>query len=561
MNFCLRLLAISLAVSVHVFSQNIVINEVMFDLAGVDYHDEFVEIINLDTQAVDLSGYAVGDQDESDGLIVPPDRENIIIFPGEYMLILDGSYIENSTTFDSLLATGLKYALINDSSFGKSGFSNSVPETVILVNNMGDTLDKYQYSLDNDPGFSDEKILPGGPCIIENWANSSIFLGTPGEKNSVSNDQPLVVVRAFKVEQQESIIKVNLSALGLIEEEEIFSLHVWIDKDFDGHLSTNDVTLADSVLSMRPFLLVETEWHKAINEYGTLDIWARIYNSETSVKQLETIFWKSVDPIRISLNEIMFTPLEDEPEWIELYNHHPDPIRLSDIRLTVNSDTLDLSNENSVIYGHDYLVLSEAAYLPARFDAQNDKIMHLQNWENLRITEENMRLIDPFYHTIDSLIYTSAWWDGDLNNRSLEKKSEELGNNIGSWGICRYDVGGSPGEKNSWISGETVHSSGHLELNSLYFSPEALDAPNFLEVATEGPGDGIITMKIFDLRGRIVKILALDQFIAGKEYFIWDGLNENSQLMPTGTYIIYSAFKGNLGNWTEKKAISLYWGK
>ena len=134
MSFCKMSLAISLVSISMLFSQHITINEVMFDLAGVDYHDEFVEIINLDSIAIDLSGFKVGDQDELDEIIVPSDRSDIIISPGEYFLILDGSYVENSSAYDSLISTGIKYALINDNSFGKSGFSNSIAETIILVN-------------------------------------------------------------------------------------------------------------------------------------------------------------------------------------------------------------------------------------------------------------------------------------------------------------------------------------------------------------------------------------------------------------------------------------------
>ena len=85
--------------------------------------------------------------------------------------------------------------------------------------------------------------------------------------------------------------------------------------------------------------------------------------------------------------------------------------------------------------------------------------------------------------------------------------------------------------------------------------------PNFLEIAVNEIGEGVIDLKIFDIRGRTVKSLALDSYIIGKQYYTWDGVNETGQQMPTGTYIIFAEFRGNDTSWIEKKPFALYWGK
>ena len=42
---------------IQLLSSQIIINEVMFDAAGSEYHDEFVEIYNNTETIVDLSGW------------------------------------------------------------------------------------------------------------------------------------------------------------------------------------------------------------------------------------------------------------------------------------------------------------------------------------------------------------------------------------------------------------------------------------------------------------------------------------------------------------------------
>ena len=43
----------------------VVLSEVMFDPAGSEFYDEFVEVQNVGDQAVDLTGWRVGDGEET----------------------------------------------------------------------------------------------------------------------------------------------------------------------------------------------------------------------------------------------------------------------------------------------------------------------------------------------------------------------------------------------------------------------------------------------------------------------------------------------------------------
>ncbi|RKY74607.1 hypothetical protein DRQ00_11625, partial [candidate division KSB1 bacterium] len=77
----------------------VTLSEVMFDPAGSEATDEFIEIYNLSaTDSVDLAGWRVGDSSGSDMLIDSGD--GLVLAPGQFGLILDPDYFGNSTTYE-----------------------------------------------------------------------------------------------------------------------------------------------------------------------------------------------------------------------------------------------------------------------------------------------------------------------------------------------------------------------------------------------------------------------------------------------------------------------------
>jgi len=48
----------------------------------------------------------------------------------------------------------------------------------------------------------------------------------------------------------------------------------------------------------------------------------------------------------------------------------------------------------------------------------------------------------------------------------------------------------------------------------------------------------VATISIFDVAGRMVKLLAANATLSATGVFRWDGLNDQQQKLPTGMYII-----------------------
>ncbi len=162
-------------------SPQVVLNEVMYDPAGSEHHDEFVELKNLNEYtSVDLRGWKVGDDEELDCLV---DVGNgLTLGPGQLGLVLDASYFGNSTTY-AHVPTEAILLTIDDRAFGNMGWSNSSKETVFLKDSAGGTVDLFTYSSQSRSGFSWERVdstSAGRPM----WDLALVAGGTPAAINS-----------------------------------------------------------------------------------------------------------------------------------------------------------------------------------------------------------------------------------------------------------------------------------------------------------------------------------------------------------------------------------------
>ncbi|HVG40969.1 MAG TPA: gliding motility-associated C-terminal domain-containing protein, partial [Chitinophagaceae bacterium] len=99
-----------------------------------------------------------------------------------------------------------------------------------------------------------------------------------------------------------------------------------------------------------------------------------------------------------------------------------------------------------------------------------------------------------------------------------------------------------PGYKNSQYK-LTDSTNSKVEITPTVFSP---DNDGFNDIATisysiDGPGY-VANISIFDAAGRLVRRLVKNETLGERGSWNWDGLGENRQKLPIGTYIIYTEF-------------------
>ncbi len=527
----------------------VVLSEIMFDAAGNEAHDEFVEIRNLSlSESVNLIDWQLSDGSASD--IILGHKSGVVLGPGQFAVILDASYFDNSTTYDALIPDEALVLTIDNATFGSAGLSNSVPETVSLLNAEGIVVSAYTYSLGNAPGFSDEKIDAHGSDAPSNWADSVVLLGTPGFINSVAPPSFDLVLLQEKirfspeeiVEGDAVLITATVHNVGL-EAASAFTVTFFEDTD------QNDVGEPQEQLGQgfQSQSLSPGDSADFSLEYGNLlpglrQILVEVdfpddqnLNNNHAVAQLAVGF--AVNTLRI--NEIMYSPFASEPEWVELFNPGSNPVNLQKWSIS-DSDTADraLIDSSLIVPPGGLFVLAGSQGLGDIFDLDLAASAVIPGFPGLNNDSDSIVLSDPALRVIDRVNYASTWGGGP--GLSLEKINPGLdSNDSNNWSSSVAVAGGTPGRANS-ILAETLPQETLLAVEPNPFSPDADGVKDFALISYELPvSTAIVNMKIYDIRGRLIRFLANNRSSGSQNTIVWDGKDDNGEAARMGLYIVF----------------------
>ncbi|HEX9916660.1 MAG TPA: lamin tail domain-containing protein [candidate division Zixibacteria bacterium] len=254
----------------------------------------------------------------------------------------------------------------------------------------------------------------------------------------------------------------------------------------------------------------------------------------------------------VVLNEV----LANEPkswttlEWVELFNGSDEEINLAGWKLTSDEDTTVF--DSIVITAGGYLVLAR------KLVSTMDSISFEGYWGNnsgvwgdspdenypavgvkisLTNTCDSVELIDTSGNT-HKFIWTKDSGDGI----SWEKINPLLGDSANNWWVCIDSSGSTPGRKNS--VNVSYSDAIKLELEPKVFSPDGDGFEDELKIKYTLPIMSNLTLKVYDTKGRLVKILLEDEPRVSGE-IIWDGKDDNNRFLKIGMYILYAYASGN----------------
>ncbi len=173
-------------------SQNIMINEVMFNPEVNDNYNEWIELYNPTNKSINVSGWSMADNSDEDFLKGDSEHGNgtTMIPPKEYAIIADhGTKIyENFTIPNNTIKL-----YVDDSAIG-NGLGNS-KDKLILRNNTGNIIDAIEWGEDypDVPGSAAEIVDEGHSLsrhheVDTNNSSNDFYDGvniTPGSKNKV----------------------------------------------------------------------------------------------------------------------------------------------------------------------------------------------------------------------------------------------------------------------------------------------------------------------------------------------------------------------------------------
>jgi hypothetical protein len=176
-------------------------------------------------------------------------------------------------------------------------------------------------------------------------------------------------------------------------------------------------------------------------------------------------------------------------------------------------------------------------YLKAKYSLTPElPLQFLVGLPNLHNTDDILVIQDRFGTILDSIHYYASWSE-ERKGHSLERVNPDIPtNNPDNWEYSVDPNRATPGRQNS-IYIETLSPEISLSITpnpvSLKKNHAVVLEYNLPEVLSK------LNIRIFDVKGRLIRWLSDQEFCAAQGEIIWDCKDDNGNVVPVGIYIVY----------------------
>ena len=424
---------------------------------------------------------------------------------------------------------------------------NNTEETLILSDEFETKLDSTSYNGNSCPSdFSIERIDPFDDENIL-WSICTDSLGTPTFPNSVLPMQYDLSLEFDILQINENSINhsVIIKNIGL---ENIFGAAISCDLIINGeypseNIYTDEISLEDSLLFEFATDIVEGGYFSFLYEVIS-------ENDMNPNNNIDFSFYNS-GSLPFVINEIMYDPDGDEPEWIEITNNFQIP-DLLEIILVVDEDTLEIPycDENYYLITNSE---NDVDSLRAKYDL--DDIMIFTGLSSLSNDGEQILLMDECRNLLEEFFFQPDWND-ELDGVSIERVNPKINAVSQNWGPSTN--GCTPGRANS-IFVQMLPNNMKLNVAPNPFSPYRDERTIFSYALPEVLST--VTLRIFDLKGRMIRRLVDQVLQSSTGNIIWDGRNDNEKKLPVGVYIVLMQATARESEKVYSKKITVVIGK
>jgi len=414
-----------------------VINEFMY--APKNGESEWIELFNRSNKIINLHNYKMADN--SDTTILT--GESINIDPDEYLVFFeDSSFLEKYGDEENFYFTDL--LTLNNSG-----------DDLILVDSLDRVIDSLSYTSfwGGDKGNSLERIDAFGLSIdINNWSES--ISPSPGKINSVTQKEYDLIIDTVYSNPQFPIISSKFMIVAKIRNGG--------KNDLNYSIKLSEVTKQDTSAKN---LLIESELFElesgssinyqfyyeitALNSLQNFAIELSTSDDDSSNNYYPFEMIPSYPAQSIIINEIMYSPTNLEPEWIEVYNNSEYEINLKEwlIGDVLTNPVFRKIEHEITLPSKRFLVITKNKNLYEFHNNISSAIIELP-FANLNNDEDGVVIKDNNYRTIDSLKFVNNW--GGKNGKSLERINVDYGStNMNNWNSSIDLEGSTPGRINS----------------------------------------------------------------------------------------------------------------
>ncbi len=405
----------------------------------------------------------------------------------------------------------------------------------------------------DDGGWSFEIIDVDNRCgQFSNWAYSvSEKGGTPGNINSVASinkDEiaPYVthitltdnhIVDLFFSEPMQLFDIIEQPRL--ITEPDLTINHIDADTIFMNRLTIDYAT---------PFDVNHTYQIQSIN-------WVDDLSGNPMVDWFPLRFTQSKTPEAgdIIFNEILFNPISEDVDFIELVNVTNKALLMNHLYLTaMKGDTsiqlIRLSDKAIPMLPNEHWVLTpdSAKTLKHHNCVIPYRVLETHSFPSMPDDGGAIAITDKQGILIDRITYSEKWHFPLLKQRegvSLErisplKATQDASNWHSASSLSGYTT---PTTQNSQWRNTTQTTPGlTMTLDPELFTPD-MDGQNDLLLIGLGENatGGVLTLKIYNPAGNVTKELANNVMTGNNDCFTWDGTNQLGERLHPGMYIVW----------------------
>ncbi len=237
-------------------------------------------------------------------------------------------------------------------------------------------------------------------------------------------------------------------------------------------------------------------------------------------------------PRQVVVNEVMFAPLQGEPEWVELLNRSEQVLdlfgwQIQDSRPAAarqfGSTALRLSPGGYVVVAED------SVRFRSRYPDVTVPVAAPGRWPRLNDGGDAVVIRDATGAVVDSVVYGGQ----TASHRSLERIDPDgAGDGPENWLFSTDESGATPGRANS------VSLQGRSEGVQLSASPNPFRERVEITYSLSVPRADV-NLWVFDGLGHRVKTLLNAEPGGGLRRVNWDGAGEGGKHLKPGIYILY----------------------
>lgn len=522
---------------------DLIINEIMADpTPPVNLPEyEYLEIYNTLPFAVSLSDWVlrIGSSDKI--------FENVEINANAYLIIAKDDAMEDLSDYGNFYG------------FGSFSLTNS-GQDLSLISPQGEMISHISYAGDwyNDEekmegGWSIELINPENICSgRENFtASRDVSGGTPGRENSVNSDVVFYPAPIkFEMLDAKKIQIVFNQMMDSVSTSQVSNYQL------QGNINNPFGIFFSGFKPYRVILSFENEFETQKTYQLSLKKELQNCSGLQMLKDTTIVFGIPQECAAgdVVINEILFNPLGDGVDFIELYNNSFKVFDLSALKIASirnsppnppDTGIYDISDEAELLMPGAYVCItpSPQIVLEQYFSSNPKGFVKTYPFPSLSNDEGEVLLMNARNIIIDSLHYYEDMHFPLLNyydGVSLERISFMAPSyDADSWHSAAESVGfATPAYENSQFQNPDLQEE--ISIEPEIFSPDNDGYNDVVSINYSFARPGyVLNIDIYNSSGYPIRKLINNEYISSKGSVFWDGIGDDNSKAPVGIYIIY----------------------